>query len=47
MSQVMVPGEPDRSMLNEGRRLTGLWLLKELTEAEPGLFVMPILRIKS
>lgn len=46
MSQVMVPGEQDRSYLNEGRRLFGLMLLQDLAQADPLNFNMPVMKYK-
>ena len=46
MNQVMVPGEHDRSYLNEGRRLFGLMLLQDLAQADPLNFNMPVMKYK-
>ena len=46
MNQVMVPGESDRSFLNEGRRLFGLSIMKDLMQAYPENFTMPVMKFK-
>jgi len=45
-SQVFVPGENDRSYLNEGRRLFGLNMLRDLMRADPENFTLPIMQYK-
>lgn len=46
MSQVFVPGENDRSYLNEGRRLFGLRLMQDLALADPENFTLPVMKYK-
>lgn len=46
MNQVMVPGEADRSYMNEGRRLFGAAILQDLMQADPENFTMPVMKFK-
>lgn len=45
MNQTFVPGEPDRTSFNQGRRAFGLMLLKDFTEADRNKFTMPAMMI--
>jgi len=45
--QTFVPGEPDRSAFNEGRRHFGLWLLSELMTADTENFSLPVMKFRA